>query len=182
MDRMHTTSDTCGSTAASGQARAETCSTHGAAGTQASDADPEIANAIRSTRPGPVALYWHGVPGPAAAAAVQALARSLGPVQVQRVIEAYGAGAADADRRLPRPLARAGAEVVLCMDADRPRVLASAWHDLTVDDLVRHPEVATVVLAGAPAAVVARVAPVVRAARLRCVSLRQTLRSVAMAA
>lgn len=170
MDRMHIPVDSCGA----GQATSPACGTGGPAGDSApaGDADPEIAIAIRAGRPGLVALYWHGVPNPAAAAAVLALAGALGPVVVQRVIVPDTGGAADADRRLPRPLARVGAEVVLCMGADQPRLLAAAWHALVVDDLARHPGVTTVVLAGAPQTVAARVAPVVRAARYRCVRLR----------
>ena len=149
---------------------------------QAGDADPEIAIATRTARPGPVALYWHGMPSPAAAAAVLSLAGALGPVLVQRVIEAEGAGCGGADHRLPRSLARAGAEVVRCLGGDRTRVLTSACHDLVVDDLLRHPEIATVVLAGAPAPVVARVVPVVHAARRRVVRLCQPEGAAALAA
>jgi hypothetical protein len=143
----------------------------GATGTaHAGEAEPEIAVAMRNTLPGPVAVYWHGVPASASAAAVLSLARALGPVQVQRVIQV--GCAADVHHRLPSSLLRAGAELLLCLGAHRPRVLASAWHDLVVDDLLRHPGLATVVLAGAPAAAEARVAPVVRAARVQLVRLR----------
>lgn len=179
MDRIQTTVETCGAAVAT----TTTTAAAGVSGTaQAGDADPEIAIATRKAPPGPVALYWHGVPSPAASAAVLSLARALGPALVQRVIEAEGAGCGGADHRLPRSLARAGAEVVRCMGGDRTRVLTSAWHDLVVDDLLRHPEIATVVLASAPAPVVARVVPVVHAARRRVVQLCQPEGAAALAA
>ena len=181
MDRIQTTVETCGAAVAA----TTTTTAAGVSGTaQAGDADPEIATATRTARPGPVALYWHGMPSQAAAAAVLSLARvlGLGPELVQRVIEAEGAGCGGADHRLPCSLARAGAEVVRCLGGDRTRVLASGWHDLVVDDLLRHPEIATVVLASAPAPVVARVVPVVHAARRRVVQLCQPEGAAALAA
>lgn len=118
---------------------------------------------------GAVALHWHGVPALATAATMLAQIRAMGPVQVQRVL--VPELLAGLDCKVLRRLTRAGAEVVGWTGAPRAVALASALHMLVVDDLARHPALATVVLVGAPAALVARVSSVVRATGRRCVRL-----------
>lgn len=189
MDQMQGVVNTCGNESGSGHDKSAPAGAGGAGGAsgaggaaQAGGGEPEIAMATHAACRGPVALYWHGMPSPAAAATGLALAGALGPVLLQRVIVAEEAVAADASWRLPRALAPADAEVVVCLGADRLRVLAAAWQHLVVDDLARHPVLATVVLAGAPDAVAARVAPMVRWARRRCMSLSPTSAAALLAA
>ena len=139
------------------------------AGAEPGDTDPEIAIACAAGAHGPVALYWHGVPTPTVAATVLALVQAIGPVRVQRVLVPERAVASACI--LPRLLERAGAEVVLCAGAPRLAALVSGWHRVVIDDLVRHPELATVVLVAAPAAVVSRVVPVLLGTGRPCVRL-----------